>query len=201
MFQAPSLDLWIISPLLWLVGWGMVLMLIDLFIPDDRKQWVAWLSLVGIVPALVQTINLWGTNEGTFVARGGSAMLMVDDYSIFLNGIFLLTALITVLISVNYLKKANIEHGEYYYLMLFSVSGMMLMAMANDLILVFLALELLSIPLYVLSALARPRIESEESGMKYFLLGAFSSGFLVFGIALIYGATGSARACRRWWLN
>jgi NADH-quinone oxidoreductase subunit N len=191
MFQAPSLDLWIISPLLWIIGWAIVLMVIDLFIPDDKKRWVAWLSLVGIIPALIQTINLWGTNEGTFAAEGGSAMLMVDDYSVFLNAIFLLAALFTVLISVRYLGKAGIERGEYYYLMLFSVSGMMLMAMANDLILVFMALELLSIPLYVLAGFARPRQDSEESAIKYFLLGAFASSFLLFGIALIYGATGS----------
>jgi len=84
----------------------------------------------------------------------------------------------------------NIERGEYYTLLLFSVTGMMLMAQATDLIIVFLALELLSIPLYVLSAISR-RIEAEESGVKYFLLGAFASGFVVYGIALIYGATGS----------
>jgi NADH-quinone oxidoreductase subunit N len=116
---------------------------------------------------------------------------MADKHSHFLNAIFLITAFLTVLISLNYLGKANIDRGEYYVLMLFSVAGMMLMGMANDLILVFLALELLSIPLYVLSGFARPRLDSEESAMKYFLLGAFSSSFLVFGIALIYGATGS----------
>jgi NADH-quinone oxidoreductase subunit N len=118
-------------------------------------------------------------------------MIAVDNYSTFLNAIFLITAFITVLISVNYLKKADIERGEYYYLMLFSISGMMLMGMANDLILVFLALELLSIPLYVLAGFALPRVDSEEAAMKYFLLGAFASGFLVFGIAFVYGATGT----------
>jgi NADH-quinone oxidoreductase subunit N len=85
----------------------------------------------------------------------------------------------------------GIERGEYYTLLLFSISGMMLMAQAADLITVFLALELLSLPLYVLSAFARPKADSEESGLKYFLLGAFSSGFVLYGIALVYGATGS----------
>ena len=118
-------------------------------------------------------------------------MVMVDNYSLFINAIILLTAFMTVLISLDYLRKADLERGEYYYLMLFSVSGMMLMAMANDLILIFLALELLSIPLYVLSGFALPRVDSEESAMKYFLLGAFASGFLVFGIAMVYGATGT----------
>jgi NADH-quinone oxidoreductase subunit N len=85
----------------------------------------------------------------------------------------------------------GLERGEYYTLLLFSVTGMMLMAQAADLIVVFLALELLSIPLYVLAAFARPRAESEEAGLKYFLLGAFATGFVVYGTALVFGATGS----------
>jgi NADH-quinone oxidoreductase subunit N len=85
----------------------------------------------------------------------------------------------------------GIERGEYYTFLLFSVIGMMLMAQAADLIVVFLALELLSIPLYVLAAFARPKVESEEAGLKYFLLGAFSTGFVVYGIALVFGATGT----------
>jgi NADH-quinone oxidoreductase subunit N len=85
----------------------------------------------------------------------------------------------------------GLERGEYYTLLLFSVTGMMLMAQAADLIVVFLALELLSIPLYVLAAFARPRTESEEAGLKYFLLGAFATGFVVYGTALVFGATGS----------
>jgi NADH-quinone oxidoreductase subunit N len=149
------------------------------------------LSLVGIVLAFIQTIGLWGVQRGTFIPEGGTPMVMVDNYSLFINAIILLTAFMTVLISLDYLRKADLERGEYYYLMLFSVSGMMLMAMANDLILIFLALELLSIPLYVLSGFARPRLDSEESALKYFLLGAFASGFLVFGIAMVYGATGT----------
>ncbi|MDX1612983.1 MAG: NADH-quinone oxidoreductase subunit N [Candidatus Promineifilaceae bacterium] len=190
-FQAPSVDLLLILPLLIVVGWAMLLMIVDLLLPEARKRWTAWLSLVGVGAAFVAVVTQWGLNEGTFASQGGAPMVLVDNYATFLNIIFLLTAGLTVLMSVNYLSKANIERGEYYYLMLFSISGMMLMGMANDLILIFLALELLSIPLYVLSGFARPREDSEESAMKYFLLGAFSSGFLVFGIALIYGATGT----------
>ncbi|MCI0399507.1 MAG: NADH-quinone oxidoreductase subunit N [Chloroflexi bacterium] len=190
-FQAPSLNLLLVLPFLIVAGWATLLMVVDLFIPEDRKRWLAWLSLAGIVAAFIQTAGLWGYNAGTFTPAEGAPMLLVDNYSNFLNAVFLLTGFLTVLISVNYLSRTGLQRGEYYYLMLFSISGMMLMGMANDLILVFLALELLSIPLYVLSGFARPRLDSEESAMKYFLLGAFSSGFLVFGIALVYGATGS----------
>ncbi|HEX9597675.1 MAG TPA: NADH-quinone oxidoreductase subunit N, partial [Anaerolineales bacterium] len=93
--------------------------------------------------------------------------------------------------SVDYLKRANIERGEFYSLLLLSASGMMFMAGANDLVVVFIALELLSIPLYVLAAFRSPETKSEESGMKYFILGAFASAFFVYGAALIYGATGT----------
>jgi NADH-quinone oxidoreductase subunit N len=191
MFQAPSLNFLPILPVVIVAGWAIILMIIDLFVPADKKHWIAWLSLVGIVLAFAQSVGLWGYERGTFTPEGGAPMVIVDNYSIFFNIILLTTAFLTVLFSVNYLSKANINRGEYYYLLLFSIGGMMLMGMSNDLILIFLALELLSIPLYVLSGFARPRLDSEESAMKYFLLGAFSSGFLVFGIALVYGATGT----------
>jgi len=191
MFQAPTLNLILILPWLIVVGTAVLLMLLDLVIRSRNKTWVAWLSMVGITLAFIQTIGLWGVDSATFIPVGGTPMVVVDNYSLFFIATVLLTAFLTVLISLDYLRKAELERGEYYYLMLFSVSGMMLMAMANDLILIFLALELLSIPLYVLSGFARPRVDSEESAMKYFLLGAFASGFLVFGVAMVYGATGS----------
>ncbi len=190
-FEAPQFNLIVISPLLIVVAWSLVLMLVDLALPRERKSWVGWLSLLGYGAALVQSVALWGTEWGVFVPRDGTPMLLVDNYSTFLNVIFLLTGALSVLFSLYYLPRAGLNRGEFYYLMMFSISGMMLMGMANDLILVFLALELLSIPLYVLSGFARPRPDSEESAMKYFLLGAFASGFLVFGVALIYGSTGS----------
>jgi NADH-quinone oxidoreductase subunit N len=196
-FQAPSLNFLLIAPVVVVAGWGMLLMLIELFLPDESQetwlQWVPWLTLAGLLVAFFQTVGLWGFEGGTFALAGGNPMIVVDNFATFLNATFLLTGMITVLISVNYLRRTGLERAEFYMLMLFSISGMMLMGMANDLILVFLALELLSIPLYIMSGLAWPRTDSEESAMKYFLLGAFSSGILVFGIALTYGATGSTQ--------
>lgn len=193
VFEQPSLNFLYILPWIIIVGTAILLMILDLVVRSRDKAWLAWTSLVGIAGAFAVTIYLWFVDRGvgTFIPVDGSPMVAVDNYSLFINIVVLLTAFLTVLLSVNYLGKANIERGEYYYLMLFSVSGMMLMGMANDLILVFIALELLSIPLYVLSGFALPRVDSQESAMKYFLLGAFASGFLVFGIALIYGATGT----------
>jgi NADH-quinone oxidoreductase subunit N len=110
-----------------------------------------------------------------------------------LNLVFSLAGIVGILLAHDYLKRQGILRGEYYSLLLMTIAGMMLMATAGDLIVVFLALELLSIPLYVLSGFASPRIASQESAMKYFLLGAFASGFVVYGIALIFGATDTTR--------
>ena len=196
-FQAPTLNFLLIAPVVVVAGWGMLLMLVELFLADDAREtwlgWVPWLTLVGLLVAFFQTVGLWGFEGGTFALPGENPMIVVDNFATFLNATFLLTGILTVLISVNYLRRTELERAEFYMLMLFSISGMMLMGMANDLILVFLALELLSIPLYIMSGLAWPRTDSEESAMKYFLLGAFSSGILVFGIALTYGATGSTQ--------
>ncbi len=118
-------------------------------------------------------------------------MVVFDGFSFFLTILFLSSGLAAIAVAFDYLKRMDLERGEYYILLLFSISGMILMSQANDLIVVFLALELLSIPLYVLSGFARPRVESEEAAIKYFLMGAFAGGFVVFGVALVFGATGT----------
>jgi NADH-quinone oxidoreductase subunit N len=174
-----------ILPLLILTGYACVLLLVDLFIPPGRSHWTGWLALLGLA-ATGAGMAPW-PRSGYQLAFNG--MIAVDGFSIFLNIVFLLSGALAILMALNYLRRAGIERGEFYVLLLFTLSGMMLMAQATDLIIVFLALELLSIPLYILSGFARPRLSSEESAMKYFLLGAFASGFLVYGIALTYGAT------------
>ncbi|MCB8962805.1 MAG: NADH-quinone oxidoreductase subunit N [Ardenticatenales bacterium] len=191
-FTIPEINLIMILPVVIVLVTGILILVFDLVLKPERKNLLSWLSLAGMFVALVQAGSAWGQDYATFIPEGGHAMIVGDNYSHFLNIIFLLTGIITILISNHYIEEGRVEaKGEYYMLLLFSISGMMLMGMANDLILVFVALEMLSIPLYILCAFARPRLESEESAMKYFLLGAFSSGFLVFGIALIYGATGA----------
>ena len=169
-----------------LIAWSCILLIVDLFIPKDRKGWTALLAAIGLVVTI-----------GMFLLQGGEAkagfngMVIYDGFSSFLNIVVLGSGLAGIALAYNYNKRLNIEQGEYYTLMLFSISGMMLMAQANDLIVIFLSLELLSIPLYVLAGFARPRVESEEASLKYFLMGAFSAGFQVFGIALTFGATGT----------
>ena len=179
-------DLYTILPTLLLVAWACVLLLVDLFIPKGRKGWTALLAAVGLAGAMGVTIAQAGLDLSAF---GG--MVVLDGFSSFLNVLFLASGLGAIAIAYGYLKRMGLERGEYYTLILFSLSGMLLMSQAADLIIVFLSLELLSIPLYVLSAFARPRTESEEAGIKYFLLGAFATGFVVYGIALVFGATGN----------
>ena len=191
-FHIPSLNILLVLPVIIVISTGALIMLLDIFISEEKNLWAPWLSAAGLALALLQNWGLWGGSWGTFTPEGGHPMIIVDNFATFLNVIFLLTGLLTILISHNYLRRTGLNRPEYYMLMLISISGMMLMGMANDLILIFMALELLSIPLYIMSAFAwRSRAESEESAMKYFFLGAFSSGILVFGIALAYGATGS----------
>jgi NADH-quinone oxidoreductase subunit N len=180
------LNMKVILPMTVLIAWGCVLLLVDLFIPKDRKGWTALLAALGLLLCIVISISQAG-----WVSSGFNGMVIHDGFSFFLSILFLGSGLAGIALAYDYLKRMEIERGEYYVLLLFSISGMILMSQANDLIVVFLALELLSIPLYVLSGFARPRVESEEAALKYFLMGAFAGGFVVFGVALVFGATGT----------
>ena len=175
-----------VLPFLIVAGWATILLLVDLWIPADRKGITAGLAALGLVGAIVPVISRFGIEREAF-----DGMIIVDGYSSFFQLLFLSVGLIAISQAYEYLRRRDIERGEYYILLLFSLSGMLLMASAGDLIVVFLAVELLSIPLYVLAAFALPHVESEESALKYFLLGAFASGFLVYGIALVFGSTGT----------
>jgi NADH-quinone oxidoreductase subunit N len=181
-----SLDFYTILPVVILTIWACALLLVDLFVPKGRKGLTAFLAAAGLALTMGITLIQIGNESSGF---GG--MVVLDGFSNFLSILFLLTGLFGIAVAYGYLSRMKIERGEYYVLMLFSIVGMMLMAQATDLIITFLALELLSIPLYVLAAFAYPRPESEESGLKYFLLGAFATGFVVYGIALTFGATGT----------
>jgi NADH-quinone oxidoreductase subunit N len=178
----------VILPLIVLAAWACVLLLVDLFIPEDRKGWTAILAAAGLLVTLVITLVRSGTQSAAF---GG--MIIVDGFSIFVSCLLLISGLAAIALAHDYLQRTELEHGEYYPLLLFAVLGMILIAMAADLMVVFLALELLSIPLYILAGVGVPRVPSEEASIKYFLLGAFSSGFVVYGTALVYGATGTTR--------
>ena len=180
----PPLNFTVILPLLVLTIWACLLLLVDLFVKN--KGITALLAALGLAISLGVTLSQVGATGTSF-----NNMVTLDGFSTFVNALLLVSGLFGVALAYGYVKRMGIERGEYYTLLLFSIVGMMLMAQAADLIIVFLALEMLSIPLYVLAAFARPNVNSEEAGLKYFLLGAFSTGFVVYGIALVFGATGT----------
>ncbi len=181
-----SFDYQVLTPYILLTVWACILLLLDLFIPKNRKGITASLAALGLALTLGFTLSQIGVERTGFFN-----MVVVDGFSTFVNALILVSGLLGIALAYGYVKRMGIERGEYYTLLLFSITGMMLMAQAADLIMVFIALELLSIPLYVLAAFAYPKLRSEEAGMKYFLLGAFATGFVVYGTALVFGATGS----------
>lgn len=153
-----------------------------------QKTFTAWITIVGSAIALYVSIDMLQMGmEGTEFSN----MIQVDKYSLFFNIIFLVSTILVVLISMNYLGRQDRRQGEYYLLILLATLGMMLMASGNELIVVFLGLELMSLSLYVLAGYFQRSMASSEAGMKYLLLGAFASGFFLYGIALIYGGAGT----------
>ena len=187
MPQTPQLsDYTTLLPVILLTGWACVLLIVDLLIPRERKSLTALLAALGLAVTLGFTLLQAGQQSVGF-----NNMVVLDGFSVFLNALLLVSGLLGIALAYAYVKRMGLERGEYYSLLLFSIVGMMLMVQAADLIVVFVALELLSIPLYVLAAFNRTQAQSEEAGLKYFLLGSFSTGFLVYGIALVFGATGT----------
>jgi len=178
-------DLFSILPIIILIVWASILLLVDVF-SKKRPGRTALLAAIGLSLTLGFALAQVGQEYSAF-----NGMVVVDGFAVFLNALLLVSGLAGIALAYDYNKRMGWDRGEYYVLLLYSISGMMLMAIAADLIVVFLALELLSIPLYVLAGFARPKLDSEEAALKYFLMGAFAGGFVVYGIALVFGATGT----------
>jgi NADH-quinone oxidoreductase subunit N len=182
----PTLNLMVVIPEIVVLVTALLVMLVDLFLPKEQKSRLAWLSLVGVLLAAGVSYLLW---DETSVALQN--MLVADGYALFFNLAILAAAALAILFSVDYAERTGLAQGEYYTLLLLSTTGMMLMAAAINLMTIFLALEILSVALYALVGLNRAELRSAEAALKYFLLGAFASGFLLYGMALIYGQAGT----------
>ena len=182
----PNVDFALLSPSLIVCITALLTMLLVPFLGEKRQAVVAHLSWTGLSIALVAVSQQIGKNITTF---GG--MFLGDDFSQFFNGIFIVAAMLTIFTSIEYLRRKDNEHGEYYPLILFATYGMMVMASSSNLLVIFLGLEIMSVSLYVLAGFARTELKSTEAAIKYFLLGAFATGFTVFGIAFVYGVTGT----------
>lgn len=191
MITLPAVNFTPILPEIFLSVLAMALLLINVFLPNGQKSYLGYISFIGVVATGVLVGAGWG---GYIESFSGSVVL--DNFATFFKMIFLISAGLAILISDQYMEREGCNHGELYPLILFTVVGMMLMASGTDLMTIFLGLEVMSVSLYVLAGFNRTNTKSNEAGLKYFLLGAFSTGFLLYGMALTYGATGTTRIAK-----
>lgn len=182
----PNVSISIILPELIVAFAGIVVMLYDSFFPKQRTV-SGVISLLGLAASGVVLATMWGGNSP---ASGWNGMIAHDNLRIAFSFVFLFVSAMTVLISTVWVERENVPVGEYHCLLLFATFGMMMMSAGNDLVIIFLGLETLSIATYVMAGLRKSDLKSNESAMKYFILGSFASAFLLYGMALIYGATG-----------
>lgn len=183
----PDVNLWLILPELAICIAGIVVMLVDAYAKPSQRWLTAGISIAGLVAAAASATWLCLFWRGATTAFNG--MIVLDELRLGFTFVFLIVSGLTILVSVVWIQNEQLPAGEFHSLLMFATAGMMLMASAGDLVMVFLGLEILSIATYVMCGFRRTDVRSNESSMKYFILGSFSSAFLLYGIALIYGAT------------
>src|SRR5829696_6625803 len=186
----PIINWSLIAPEVIVCAAAVLVMLVDAFVRPTQRWITGGVSLAGIVAGAIATIWLWTT--GTASPDAFNGMIVLDELRLGFTLIFLLVSALTLLISTVWVEGEQLPAGEFHSLLLFATVGMMLMASGNDLVIIFLGLEILSIATYVMAGFRRSDIRSNESSLKYFILGSFSSAFLLYGIALVYGATSIA---------
>ncbi len=204
LFQTTSLinvrDLQLIAPELILTVVACVALVMEVILPYKLSKWTAYFSLTGIALALIslgaQFVAMGGTFnlralQGLSAVDGFYGMIRIDGFALVFKAIFLIAAALAIAIAMRFLDIEQEQHGEYYALILFATVGMMFLGGGYDLIALYIALELMAVTFYVLVAFTKRQKRSNEAGMKYFLLGAFSSGILIYGMSLLYGVTGS----------
>jgi NADH-quinone oxidoreductase subunit N len=187
-FSAPDVDYHAFAPEIILVGSLLLILLVDLVF-DRRARWAtSTLAGLGLLAAMVPvvTLALDGADRSMF---GGA--YVVDNYALVLKGLFLAAGYVVVLLSTDYIGEGDYYEGEYYFMLLSSLSGMLLMASARDLISIFISLELLSIPAYLLAGWRKRDLRGNEASLKYYLLGVFASAVMLYGMSLLFGVTGS----------
>ena len=187
-WHQPSVDFHALAPLIVLTSVIVLMIVVDLFAGRDAKGALSSLAGLGLLGTAIPLITL--AVSGTPRSMFGGAFV-VDNFALALDAVFVIAAYIVVLLSTNYIAEGDYWEGEYYILVLSSVLGMMVMASARDLITIFVALELLSIPAYMLAAWRKRDLRSNEAGLKYYLMGVFASGIMLYGMSLIYGFTGT----------
>jgi len=180
-------DFYYILPELVLTGGALLVLIADVLLPRDKRAALAWVTLLAL-GATAATLPLF-TRTHVEVAHG---LIAVDQFSLFFKALFLGAAAITVLMSIRYLAtEGAASPGEYYFLILCATLGMMIMAGGIDLITIFIGLETMAVSFYILAGYIKPNQRSNEAAVKYFLLGAFSLGILLYGMSLMYGLSGT----------
>ncbi len=167
-------------------GFACLIMLLDPFVGRRNKGWMARLALVGALGSVAAVFV-----QANYLGAGFYGLFLVDEFSVFLHALVFGVAALAVLGAYDYLEREGIQFGEYYALVLFAATGMGIMAGANELMTAFIGLEISSIASYILAGFRRNALKSNESAMKYFLLGSFATAFFLYGVALVYGATGT----------
>jgi len=183
--SAPLIQLDLITPQLIVLAAAILLLLLPLFWRSLRREFLAAIALAGIAAALAATFWLWSRPGWGF-----AGMVTVDRFALAFQALFLLGGLLTVLISFNRIEEEYVQHGDFFGLLLLALFGLMVMTSTTHFLVIFIGLEILSIALYVLAGYRKMRVDSLEAALKYLLLGAFATGFFLYGVALIYGATG-----------
>ena len=182
----PPVDVVPLLPQIIVAVAALFVLVLDVLLPRERAWILVAVTLAALAASAAAVIYLWGA---TGTAYGG--MVATDNLTLYMALVLLAGAALTVLLSWDYMRREGLERGEFYALILLALAGMMLLVASNDLLMVFLSLEALSLALYILVGFAHERRASQEAALKYFLLGAFASAFLLYGIALFYGATGT----------
>src|SRR6185503_9684934 len=188
----PIVNWSLIAPEVILCAAAVLVMLVDAFVHSTQRWITGSISLGGIIAGAISTIWLWSTGTPSTDAFNG--MIVLDELRLGFTLVFLLVSGLTLLTSTVWVEGEKLPAGEFHSLLLFATVGMMFMASGNDLVIIFLGLEILSIATYVMAGFRRTDVRSNESSLKYFILGSFSSAFLLYGIALTYGATAAAGA-------
>ncbi|MBI4511908.1 MAG: NADH-quinone oxidoreductase subunit N [Deltaproteobacteria bacterium] len=179
------------SPILVLALGGIIVLLLDAYASGAGRRWLMWVSAGTCVLTLLSAVLVFRDPATTAGRELFDGMLVADRFALFLTMAFVAAAFLTLLLSGDFLREHGVEYGEYYSLVLFATSGMVILAMAGDLVTVFLGIETMSLAVYVLTGSFRNSVRSSEAALKYFLTGAFASAILLYGMALVYGTTGT----------
>jgi NADH-quinone oxidoreductase subunit N len=190
-WTSPTIDYHALAPEMILAGGIVLLVLLDLFVSDAKKWILTPVASFTVLGAFLPVLTLALSNDG--VRSLFDDRYMVDDFSLVMKGLFLLAGYVVVLLTADHLREGDYYQGEYWFLLLTSLLGMVMMASSRDLVSIFVSLELLSIPAYMMAAWRKRDLRSNEAGIKYYLLGVFASALMLYGMSLLYGISGSTK--------